>query len=68
MALPAQHRPRLASLAKSVRCERMAENIAIFDFALTDAKMLHIAALDIQQSACFSHRDAWLVSLRDLDR
>lgn len=44
-------------LAKSVRKERMAENIAIFDFALEDADMARIAALDTNTSSFFSHRD-----------
>lgn len=48
-------------LAKSVRKERMAENIAIFDFALDDADMARIAALDTNTSSFFSHRDPSIV-------
>ncbi|RZI56985.1 MAG: aldo/keto reductase [Rubrivivax sp.] len=48
-------------LAKSVRKERMAENIAIFDFALEDADMARIAALDTNTSSFFSHRDPSIV-------
>lgn len=49
------------SLAKSVRKERMAENINILDFTLTDAEMTQIAALDTATSAFFSHRDPAMV-------
>lgn len=49
------------SLAKSVRKERMAENINILDFTLTDAEMMQIAALDTATSAFFSHRDPAMV-------
>lgn len=48
-------------LAKSVRKERMVENIAIFDFALEDADMARIAALDTNTSSFFSHRDPSIV-------
>ncbi|MFP5596062.1 aldo/keto reductase [Kluyvera sp. 142486] len=51
----------IVSLAKSVRKERMAENFAINDFALSDDDMLHIAALDTATSAFFSHRDPAIV-------
>ncbi|WP_074013218.1 aldo/keto reductase [Candidatus Sodalis sp. SoCistrobi] len=47
----------IVSLAKSVRKDRMAENIALFDFELSDEEMTHIAALDSGVSAFFSHRD-----------
>ncbi|WP_333496422.1 aldo/keto reductase [Kluyvera sp. CHPC 1.251] len=60
----------IVSLAKSVRKERMAENFAINDFALSADDMLHIAALDTATSAFFSHRDPaiveWLAA-RQLD-
>lgn len=48
-------------LAKSVRRERMAENLAIFDFELTDADMARIATLDTNTSSFFSHRDPAMV-------
>ena len=51
----------IVSLAKSVRKERMAENINILDFTLTDAEMMQIAALDTATSAFFSHRDPAMV-------
>jgi 2,5-diketo-D-gluconate reductase A len=51
----------IVALAKSVRRERMAENIAIFDFALEDADMARIAALDTNTSSFFSHRDPSIV-------
>lgn len=60
----------IVALAKSVRKERMAENIAIFDFALDDADMARIAALDTNTSSFFSHRDPAIVkwmSERKLD-
>jgi len=60
----------IVALAKSVRKERMAENIAVFDFALDDADMARIAALDTNTSSFFSHRDPAMVkwmSERQLD-
>jgi len=51
----------IVALAKSVRKERMAENIAIFDFELSDADMTGIAALDTNTSSFFSHRDPAIV-------
>lgn len=51
----------IVSLAKSVRKERMAENFAINDFALSADDMLRIAALDTATSAFFSHRDPAIV-------
>jgi 2,5-diketo-D-gluconate reductase A len=51
-------------IPKSVRPERMAENIDIFDFELTDDEMSRIATLDTGSSLFFDHRDpamvAWL--------
>jgi len=60
----------VVALAKSVRKERMAENIAIFDFELDTADMARIAALDTDTSSFFSHRDPAIVkwmSERKLD-
>jgi len=51
----------IAALAKSVRKERMAENIAVFDFQLDDADMARIATLDTNTSSFFSHRDPAMV-------
>lgn len=60
----------VVSLAKSVRKERMAENINIFDFELSAEDMLQITAMDTATSAFFSHRDParieWLTN-RKLD-
>lgn len=44
-------------IPKSVRAERVAENINVFDFALTDDEMGRIAALDTGGSLFFDHRD-----------
>lgn len=60
----------IVALAKSVRKERMAENLAIFDFALDDEDMARIATLETGQSSFFSHRDPAIVkwmSERQLD-
>ncbi|MGE6213890.1 aldo/keto reductase [Comamonas aquatica] len=51
----------IVALAKSVRKERMAENIAVFDFALDDEDMARIAVLDTNTSSFFSHRDPAMV-------
>ncbi|MBG6244416.1 2,5-diketo-D-gluconic acid reductase [Candidatus Symbiopectobacterium sp. 'North America'] len=47
----------IVSLVKSVRKERMEENINILDFELSADDLLQIAALDTATSAFFSHRD-----------
>lgn len=51
----------IVALAKTVRRERMAENLAIFDFVLDDADMQQIATLDKKASSFFSHRDPAIV-------
>lgn len=51
----------IVALAKSVRPERMAENIDIFDFQLTNQDMETIASLDLQESAFFDHDDPEMV-------
>lgn len=60
----------IISLAKSVRKERMEENINILDFDLSSDDMLQITAIDTATSAFFSHRDParveWLAG-RKLD-
>jgi 2,5-diketo-D-gluconate reductase A len=54
------------ALAKSVRKERMQENIDVLDFELSDSDMIRIAAMDTATSSFFSHRDPamveWLTS------
>ena len=47
----------VVAIPKSVRAERMAENIDVFDFALTDDQMAPIATLDTGGSLFFDHRD-----------
>ena len=51
-------------IPKSVRPERMAENLDVFDFELAADEMTRIAALDRGQSLFIDHRDpetvAWL--------
>jgi 2,5-diketo-D-gluconate reductase A len=56
-------------IPKSVRPERMRENIDVFDFELTDDEMTRIAALDTGATLFFDHHDPamvqWLNSRRD---
>lgn len=47
----------IACIPKSVRRERMGENLAVFDFSLTDGEMATIAGLDTHQSCFFDHHD-----------
>lgn len=57
-------------LAKTTNPERMAENIDVFDFSLTDEDKAAIATLNIGESQFFSHADPnmikWLAE-RKLD-
>lgn len=48
---------RVIVIPKTVRPERMAENIDIFDFELTQKEMERIKELDTEESQFFSHRD-----------
>lgn len=60
----------VVALAKSVRRERMAENLEIFDFELDAQDMAEISSLETGKSSFFSHRDPAIVkwmSERKLD-
>jgi 2,5-diketo-D-gluconate reductase A len=48
-------------IPKSVRRERMVENLAVFDFELDDAEMGSMVALDTKTSSFFDHRDPAIV-------
>ncbi len=52
----------IAVVAKSVRADRMAQNLDIFDFTVTDDEMVRIAALETGDSLFFDHRDPAMVS------
>ena len=49
-------------IPKSVRADRIAENIDVFDFALTDDEMTRIAAMDTGASMFLDHRDPAVAS------
>lgn len=53
----------IVSLAKTVRKERMLENINIFDFELSDEDMQTIASLNTDTSSSFSHYDPAIVEM-----
>ncbi|GAB4051442.1 aldo/keto reductase [Catellatospora paridis] len=48
-------------IPKSVRPDRMAQNLDIFDFELSDDEMARIAGLDTGKSMFFDHRDPAMV-------
>ena len=56
-------------IPKSVRRERMEQNLDVFDFTLTDEEMTRIAPIDTGASLFFDHRDpamvSWLNGRRD---
>jgi 2,5-diketo-D-gluconate reductase A len=52
----------VAVIPKSVRADRMRENIDVFDFELTDEQMTRIAAMDTGRSLFFDHRSPEMVS------
>ncbi len=59
----------IVTIPKSVRRERMEQNVDVFDFTLTDDEMARIATMDTGASLFFDHRDpemvSWLNSRRD---
>ncbi|MGW3817910.1 aldo/keto reductase [Streptomyces sp. NPDC005046] len=52
----------VVAIPKSVRAERMAENIDIFDFELTGEQMAAIAGLDTGETLFFDHHDPKMVT------
>jgi len=52
-------------IPKSVRPERMAENLDIFDLELSDAEMARIASLDTGKTVFFDHHDPAMVKWLD---
>lgn len=53
----------IVSLAKSVKKERMKENIDIYDFELNEEDMKTISTLDKKESSFFSHYDPATVEM-----
>jgi 2,5-diketo-D-gluconate reductase A len=51
----------IVALAKSVRKERMLENMAVFNFELSEADMHAVTTLETGTSSFFSHRDPAIV-------
>jgi 2,5-diketo-D-gluconate reductase A len=51
----------IVALAKTVRKERMVENLDVFDFQLDNADLAGIATLETGTSSFFSHRDPAIV-------
>lgn len=49
-------------IPKSVRRDRMEENLDVFDFTLTDDEMDRITTMDTGESLFFDHRDPAMVS------
>jgi 2,5-diketo-D-gluconate reductase A len=52
----------VVTIPKSVRRQRMEQNLDVFDFALTDQEMARIATMDTGASVFFDHRDPAMVS------
>ncbi|MGT2711601.1 aldo/keto reductase [Streptococcus oriscaviae] len=53
----------IVCLTKTVKPERMRENLDVFDFELSDEDMKAIAGLDTKTSLFFNHQDASTVDL-----
>ena len=53
----------IVCIPKSVRKERMVQNIKVFDFTLSQDDMELIAALDTERSAFFDHRDPAVIDM-----
>lgn len=53
----------IVCIPKSVKKERMEQNIQVFDFALAQEDMELIAALDTGESAFFDHRDPAVIDM-----
>ena len=51
----------IIALAKTVRKERMLENISVFDFELDAEDLAAITTLDTKTSSFFDHRDPKMV-------
>jgi 2,5-diketo-D-gluconate reductase A len=47
----------VVAIPKSVRADRIAENVDVFDFELGPDDMTAIATLDMKTSSFFDHRD-----------
>ncbi|MET9361033.1 aldo/keto reductase [Streptomyces sp. NPDC006632] len=52
----------VVAIPKSVHAERMAENMDVFDFRLSDEQMARIAGLDTGGSLFFDHHDPEMVT------
>src|SRR6266536_3206825 len=52
----------IVAIPKSVRPERMTQNLDVFDFTLTGDEMARIAAMDTGATLFFDHRDPAMVS------
>ncbi len=53
----------IVCLTKTVKPERMAENIDVFDFSLSEEDMAEIIKLDTKESLFFNHQDASTVEM-----
>src|SRR5215217_6702500 len=59
---PGEENADVVVIPKSVRADRMRENIDVFDFELTEEEMANIAAMDTGETLFFDHRDPAMVS------